>query len=217
MSEITIALADAQYLIRVGLRHLLNGFDQFKVIGEASNEKGLLELLEKEPVQVIILDHDQPGNFDCTIIKKIKAVSPDSNVLIVSADNEKQNIYSLVEDGVNSFLTKSCDEEEIINAIKATAKGEKFFCHKIINFILEKSFQKEDENCQPTSLTPREIEIVRLVAQGKIAKEIASQLNLSTHTVYTHRKKIMKKMDFKNASELVMYAISKGIVENPVG
>ena len=124
--------------------------------------------------------------------------------------------YSVVEDGVNSFLTKSCNEEEIINAVKATAKGEKFFCHKIINFILEKSFQKEDDNCEPTPLTPREIEIVRLVAQGKIAKEIASQLNLSTHTVYTHRKKIMKKLEFKHASDLVMYAISKGIVENPV-
>lgn len=217
MSEITIALADAQYLIRLGLRHLLEGLDQFKVVGEASNEKGLLELLKKNPAQVIILDHDQPGNFDCSIIKKIKNVSPSSNVLIVSADNEKQNIYSVVEDGVNSFLTKSCDEQEIINAVKATAKGEKFFCHKIINFILEKSFHKEEENCEPTPLTPREIEIVRLVAQGKIAKEIASQLNLSTHTVYTHRKKIMKKMEFKSASELVMYAIGKGIVENPVG
>ena len=217
MSEITIALADAQYLIRLGLRHLLDGMDEFKVIGEAKNEAQLLSLLKETPAQVVILDHNQPGSFDISITKKIKEASPTSNLLIISADDEKQNIYAVVEDGVNSFLTKTCDEGEIINAIKATAKGEKFFCHKIINFILEKSFHKEEENCEPTPLTPREIEIVRLVAQGKIAKEIASELNLSTHTVYTHRKKIMKKLEFKNASDLVMYAISKGIVENSIG
>ena len=216
MSEITIALADAQYLIRIGLRHLLEGKELFNIIGEANNENQLLDLLKETPAQVVILDHDQPGSFDISIIKKIKEVAPHSNILIISADNEKENIYAVVEDGVNSFLTKCCDEGEIINAIKATAKGEKFFCHKIINFILEKSFHKEEINCEPTPLTPREIEIVRLVAQGKIAKEIGSLLNLSTHTVYTHRKKIMKKLEFKNASDLVMYAISKGIVENSV-
>ncbi|MEM6965044.1 MAG: response regulator transcription factor [Bacteroidota bacterium] len=109
-------------------------------------------------------------------------------------------------------MTKGCDEEEIINAIKATAKQERFFCNKILNFILEKSFAKSDDGTT-TPLTTREIEIVRLVVEGKIAKEIADELNLSTHTIYTHRKNIMNKLELKSTSELVLYAVEKGFVK----
>ena len=184
MSKTTIAIADAQYLIRVGLRHLIEGLEQFEIVGEASTEKMLLKLLENHSPDVVILDYHQSKSFDISSIEKIKTASPESKILVISGDNEKENIYNVVQSGVSSFLTKSCDEEEIINAIKATAKQEKFFCNKILNFILEKSFSKP-EDCSPIPLSPREIEIVRLVVDGKIAKEIASQLNLSTHTIYT--------------------------------
>ena len=84
------------------------------------------------------------------------------------------------------------------------------YCTNVLNHLLEKSFPKDD--CSPVPLTPREIEIVRLVASGLIAKEIASELNLSTHTVYTHRKNIMKKLKFGTTSELVLYAVNEGII-----
>jgi DNA-binding NarL/FixJ family response regulator len=214
MSKITIAIADAQYLIRVGLRHLIEEFEQFEIIGEAGSEKELLNLLENHTPDIVILDYQQPENFDISSISKIKTVSPTSRILVISGDNEKENIYNVVQNGVSSFLTKGCDEEEIINAIKATAKKEKFFCNKILNFILEKSFSKPKDCCIP--LSPREIEVVRLVVDGKIAKEIASQLNLSTHTIYTHRKNIMNKLELKSTSELVLYAVEKGIAKSPV-
>lgn len=216
MSKITIAIADAQYLIRVGLRSLIEEFEQFEIVGDADSEKSLLKLIEEKSPQVVILDYQQQrAQFSIDSITKIKTISPTSNILIISGDNDRQQIYKVVENGISSFLTKTCDEEEIINAIKATAKQEKFFCNKILNFILEKSFAKEDD-CTPTPLTPREIQIVRLVAEGKIAKEIASLLNLSTHTIYTHRKNIMNKLELKSASELVLYAVEKGIVKSPI-
>ncbi|MFT6320823.1 MAG: DNA-binding NarL/FixJ family response regulator [Granulosicoccus sp.] len=215
MSKTTIAIADAQYLIRVGLRHLIEQFEQFKIVGEAGCEKDLIKILENHAPNVVILDYQQPNNFDISSIEKIKTISPESKILVISGDNEKENIFNVVQNGVSSFLTKSCDEEEIINAIKATAKQEKFFCNKILNFILEKSFAKP-EDCSPIPLSTREIEIVRLVVDGKIAKEIASQLNLSTHTIYTHRKNIMNKLELKSTSELVLYALEKGIVKSPV-
>lgn len=215
MSKISIALADAQYLIRVGLRSLIEEFDQFEIIGEAAEEEQLLKIVEEKIPDVVILDYQQTAaKFNIDSIAKIKSISPKSNILIISGDNDRQTIYKVVESGISSFLTKTCDEEEIINAIKATAKQEKFFCNKILNFILEKSFAKPDD-CSPTSLTPREIQIVRLVVDGKIAKEIASELNLSTHTIYTHRKNIMNKLELKSASELVLYALEKGIVKSP--
>jgi len=200
MSKTTIAIADSQYLIRVGLRSLIEEFEQFEIVGEASTEKMLLRVLEHHSPDVVIMDYKQPNYFDISTIEKIKTASPESKILVISGDNEKENIYNVVQNGVSSFLTKSCDEEEIINAIKATAKHEKFFCNKILNFILEKSFSKP-EDCSPIPLSPREIEIVRLVVDGKIAKEIASELNLSTHTIYTHRKNIMNKLELKSTSE----------------
>jgi len=215
MSKTTIAIADAQYLIRVGLRHLIEQFEQFEIVGEAGCEKELIKILKNHSPRVVILDYQQPKNFDISSIEKIKSTSPESKILVISGDNEKENIFNVVQNGVSSFLTKSCDEEEIINAIKATAKQEKFFCNKILNFILEKSFAKP-EDCSPIPLSTREIEIVRLVVDGKIAKEIASQLNLSTHTIYTHRKNIMNKLELKSTSELVLYALEKGIVKSPV-
>lgn len=215
MGVISIVLADSQYLIRLGLKNLIRSLPGFSIKTETSNESELLLFLKREKADVIILDYNQPGSFDIGTIKKVNKIAPESNFLIISADNNKSNIYEVLELGVNSFLTKQCDEDEILNAIKATAKGDKFFCNNVLNYILEKSFSPEIEgDCSPTPLTFREIQIVKLIVAGKIAKEIANNLNLSTHTVYTHRKNIMKKLELNSTSELVIYAINHGIVEN---
>jgi DNA-binding NarL/FixJ family response regulator len=213
MQPISVILADSQFLIRLGLKHLLSGQENVNIVGEVTKESQLVRVLEENPAQVVILDYNQPDNFSLQTIFKIKGISPDTNILIVSADDDKESVYQVLESGINSFLTKSCDDKEILDAVQATAKGEKFFCTRVLDYLLEKSFARPDENCKPTPLTPREIEIVRLVAQGLIAKEIAGVLSLSTHTVYTHRKNIMKKLKLSTSSELVLYAVNNGIVE----
>jgi len=210
----SIVVADAQYLIRLGLKNLIRNSMDFKVVGEASCEEDLLNILSSKKVNVVILDYNQPKSFEVGSIQRIKKFSPNTNILIISSDNTRNNIYEILELGVSGFLTKQCEEEEIQNAIKATAKGEKFFCNNVLNYILEKSFSAEEEgDCSPTPLTFREIQVVKLVATGKIAKEIASDLNLSIHTVYTHRKNIMRKLELSSTSELVIYAINHGIIE----
>ncbi len=213
MRQTSIVIADSQYLIRYGLKKMIRNLGGYNIVGEAQNETDLVSLLHKNKADIILLDYNQPGNFEIGTIKKILKISPNSNILIISADNSKSNIFEVLELGVNSFLTKLCEEEEIQNAIKATAKGEKFFCNNVLNFILEKSFSPENfDDCSPTPLTFREIQIVKLVAAGKIAKEIAADLDLSIHTIYTHRKKIMRKLELNSTSELVIYAINHGII-----
>lgn len=211
MQPISILIADSQYLIRFGLKALLSSVESFNVIGEVTDEEELMEQLPALKPQVLILDYNQPEYFSTDTIVKIKQVAPASNILIISGDAQRYGIYQVLEYGVNSYLTKHCGEDEIIDAVKATAKGEKFFCNNVLNYILEKSFPR-DSDCSPTPLSPREIEVVRLVASGMIAKEIAGELNLSTHTIYTHRKNIMKKLNIGSASELVLYAVNNGIV-----
>lgn len=215
MQEISILLADSQYLIRQGLRHVLSRRPNFRVLGEAESEEDLMEALLLHRPNLLIFDYNQPRYFSADSVQKIKSIYPGLKILVISADSDRGNIYQVLENGINSFLTKTCGEDEIIDAVKATMKGEKFFCTKVLDYLLEKSFGKapEYEDCSPTVLTPREIEIVHLTAKGLIAKEIANELCLSTHTVYTHRKNIMKKLKVNSASELVLYAVNNGLLE----
>jgi DNA-binding NarL/FixJ family response regulator len=210
MRTISIAIADAHSLARLGLRHLLSAMPDFKVVAESVNEQHLLAVVRDFMPDVVTLDYQQPGYFSIGTIRQIRKLSPHSNILVLSADEDKKNIYQVLEEGVGGFLTKQCGEQEIVNALRATADGEKFYCTSIVNHLLEKSFSKREGS--PAVLSSRETEIVRLAASGLIAKEIADQLNLSTHTVYTHRKNIMKKLNIGSASELVRYAISEGII-----
>lgn len=222
MDAISIVIADAQHLIRAGLRHLVSEDSRFRVIGEASNEEELQQKLSALRPDVLILDYSQEGAFSIGSIDRLKENYPEVRIMIMSDDDEKERIYKVLQLGVNGFLTKGCGEEEVFDAIKATAKGEKLFCTRVLDYLLEKSFpdapkspaEREDVSCGPTPLSPREIEIVRLIARGLIAKEIASELNLSTHTIYTHRKNIMKKLNISSASELVLYAVKIGIVSS---
>ena len=210
MKDVSIIIADSQYLIRVGLRHILQRQPLCNIVGEVTNEAQLFEAIKEQKPDVVVLDYNQPGSFSTQTIDKINQAFPTVKLLVISSDNNKRKIYRVLENGVNSYLSKQCDEKEIVDAIYATSKNEKYYCTNVLNHLLEKSFPKED--CTPIPLSPREIEIVKLVARGLIAKEIASELNLSTHTIYTHRKNIMKKLKINSTSELVLYAVNEGII-----
>ncbi|MBI5914904.1 MAG: response regulator transcription factor [Bacteroidetes bacterium] len=211
MKKTSVILADAQYLARVGMRHILSTIPSCEVVAEVTSEGQLLGKLRSLQPEIVVLDYNQPGRFTTETIAKVRDAAPLSRMLIISGDEDKKTIYQVLESGVNSFLSKQCGEKEIVDAVLATANNEKFYCTNVLNHLLEKSFPKEAD-CTPTPLSPREIEIVRLVATGLIAKEIAGKLNLSTHTVYTHRKNIMKKLQFGTTSELVLYAVNEGWV-----
>lgn len=212
MIRISIAIADSQYLIRVGLRKLLDDRPDCLVIAEAANEQQLFQKLANERPNVVVIDYNQPGKFSLDTIGRLKREYPGVRVLVISGDEDKKKIFQVLENGINSYLSKQCDEKEIIDAVYATSRNEKYFCSNVLNHLLERSFPKD--NCAPLPLSAREIEIVRLVAGGLIAKEIASELNLSTHTIYTHRKNIMKKLKIGTTSELVLYAVNEGLLEN---
>ena len=217
MEPSRIAIADAQYLTRVGLRHILSSATGLVIAGESSNDLELMAMLNQEPVDVVIMDYNQPGRFSPETIARLRALDDSPAVVVISEDNDKSRIFSVLEAGVGCFLTRECDDEEILDAIKAALRGDKFFCTKILDFLIEESLGKaprrHPSGCGATPLSPREVEIVRLVAKGMVAKEIAMELHLSTHTVYTHRKNIMRKLDLAATSELVRYALDQGWVD----
>ena len=211
--KIQIAVADAQTLCRVGLCQVLGRAPEIEIAGEAVDSQDLLDLVEEKKIDVVVVDYNQPQYFDQTIAQRIKSVSPETHILVISSDNRKERIYRVLEDGVNSFLTKQCDENEILDAIKATAKGEKFYCHKILDLIIERSFPSKSKDCGATPLSAREKEILTLVAKGMVAKEIAAELHISPHTIYTHRKNILRKLNLTSPTEMIVYALEQGLID----
>lgn len=213
MNKPSVVIADAQYLIRFALRQLLENRSQCVVVDEVADEEELLQAVVHHQPDLVVLDYDQQDSFQLETIQRVQQAMPGIRFLIISADENKSSIYQALERGVHSFLTKNCDETEIIDAVGATLKGEKFYCSQIIDYLLEKSFARQQPSLSSSPLTPREIQIVQLIAKGFVAKEISKHLNLSTHTVYTHRKNIMRKLDLNSSSELVLYAVQKGLVK----
>ena len=208
-----IFIADSQFLIRFGLKTVLSEIPNVEVVGEATDEEELIYGLMETPADIVIIDYNEDG-FSLNTIKKIRQIKADLKLIIISTDEERSNIFQVLEDGINAFLTKSCGQHEIQDALHAAQTDGKYFCSKVLDYLIERSLGKSNPSKENTKqLTPREIEIVQLVAKGLIAKEIAALLHLSTHTIYTHRKKIMKKLALKSSSELFMYAVQNGLVD----
>lgn len=210
---ITVLIADAHFLVRVGLRCMLANQAGVRIVGEAGSEQKLLVELEKHRPDMLIIDYNAPRYFGAEIIATLSALYPEMRILAISDDEDKHSILRVLDNGVLSFLTKSCDEQEIADAVRATIKGDKFFCSKILDVLLEKSLGRNVATCAPSPLSAREVEIVQLVVKGYIAREIADILHLSPHTVYTHRKNIMKKLQLQSPAELTLYALQNGIIE----
>ncbi|MCB9032523.1 MAG: response regulator transcription factor [Chitinophagales bacterium] len=211
--KINILIADTQILVREGLKCLLSKYKNIAVIAEVSNSKDLILSSKKLQPDVIMFDYWHPTAFDIDDITLVKNVSPKSQFVVISADNSKQNVLKVIEKGVLSYLTKECDEEEIIGSIRAVLKKEKYLCHKVIDIIIDKHTHQGEDICKAFNLSSRETEIIKLTAKGWDAKTIAEHLFLSTHTIYTHKKNIMKKLDINTTSEMIVYAIQNGLAE----
>ena len=198
MTKVKVAISDAQFIIRLGIQEVLKMDDQFECIGECANSTELRKLIQSKSPDIITIDYAQTGSFSLDDLKFLKENSPNTKVLVISDDVAKKGIATL--------------RLEILNALIATAKTEKFICHKIIEVIIDKKASPlKDDNCKKSQLSYRELEIIQLTAKGLSAKEIANHLFLSLHTVYTHKKNIMKKLRINSSPEIILYAINKGI------
>lgn len=212
-SKIGIVIADTQYIAREGLKSILSGTPDVEILAEAADSADMLQKIKKHKPAVVIIDYNNEGFYEASNVAEIKKAWPKANVLVISSDHNRDNIFQVLEYGVKNFLTKDCDKAEIIEAIRASARGEKFFCHKIVDLILEKHLRKNEANCEPTLLSVRENEVIALIAGGLTNKQIGTKLNLSPHTISTHRKNIMRKLRVNTVSEITMYAFRLGLVK----
>jgi DNA-binding NarL/FixJ family response regulator len=208
---LNILHANANVLMANGLNAILTKGDGIDFIKNAADEQCLFASLEEEDYDLVVIDPlSSSERFTVATTLKLKERYPNKKVLIISEIHSPQNVLQVLEKGVQGYLTRQCGTAEITQAIFAIAKGEKFYCNKVIDIALNKKF--DADNCEPTSLTERENEITALIASGLTNKEIGEKLHLSHHTVHTHRKNVLKKLGIKSVSELTIYAMSVGLI-----
>jgi DNA-binding NarL/FixJ family response regulator len=204
---INVLIADNQLLTSEGITALLTTVKDIEVAGKASTDDELEGLVNELKPEVIIIDHDYNNHFD---IQKLILKFPETGILILSNRQQRDEIIAFKNLGIINYLFKECTRDELIKAVYATVKGEQFYCKTTLKTL----YGENTPLAKPEGLallTPREIEIVHLVADGLTNKEIADKLFLSYHTIKTHRKNIIKKLgfSFKNAAELV------SLISNP--
>jgi DNA-binding NarL/FixJ family response regulator len=210
-----VILADSNELIRIGLRTVLN-LHKIQIVGEARNNSELLELVSNFDADIILIDYTT-GGFDIDVIPAVALKKPKIGIVAITPEQSAQTLVAALRGGVKSYVKKDCDVTEIVDSIKETAKGNKFFCGQILETIHAASIDVDDLEfehftCGPVSISERENEIIKRIAEGQTNQQIAEMLFLSNHTVNTHRKNIMSKLGVKNTAGIVMYAVKTNLV-----
>jgi len=216
MDKIRILLADDHPLIRCGIATLLQSYKDFEIVGEAQDGEEAVEKTKVLKPDVLIIDLSMPKLSGIEATGIITKKHPDVKVLVLTMHENEEYVYQILKSGAGGYVLKSAGKEELSAAIRAVAKGEKFFSPRVSEIMAE-SYVRRREGGETSSkvemipLTRREKEILRLVVTGLTNQQIADQLCISPRTVDTHRTNIMQKLDIHDVANLVRYAIEHGM------
>jgi two-component system response regulator NreC len=215
MKKISILLGDDHSLLRCGLRLLLEQQNDFVVVAEAEDGRKAVALAASSNPDVAVLDVGMPNLNGIEAAKQITARDGKTAVVILSMHHDESYILRALNAGARSYLLKDSAQSDLVAAIRAVAQGKSFFSPAVSKILLEDYVRKLKRSGAEDSydlLTPREREILQLVAEGKSNKDIAGVLHLSVYTVETHRANLMEKLNLKSVPELILYAVRKGVV-----
>jgi DNA-binding NarL/FixJ family response regulator len=212
VQKIRITIADSHFLSRKGLAVVLKENSDFVLLAEALSTSDLINQAKFYTPDLIIIDYTS-ASYSLDGLSQIVKKYPTARFLAITDVQTNTVISKALKTGVTSHLLKDCDQDEIIEAIYKTAKGEQFMCGKIVNGILDqKSANSIEYSCDGLNISEREMEIIKLIAEGLSNKEVADKLFLSTHTVTTHRKNIMNKLGVNNTAGLVLFAVRENLI-----
>ncbi len=215
MNEIRVLLADDHTLMRAGLRVLLERQPDIAVVGEAEDGRETVKLVEALQPDVVVLDIAMPNLNGIEATRQIVAKNPRTSVVILSMHSDESYILRSLKAGARAYLLKDSAEADLIRAIHAVREGKSFFSPAVGKALVEDYVRQLKELGDEDSfdlLTPREREILQLVAEGQSNKDVANLLNLSVYTVETHRAHILQKLGLHTVPDLILYAVRKGII-----
>jgi DNA-binding NarL/FixJ family response regulator len=206
-----VVIADDHGIVRSGIRLLLERQDDIEVVAEAADGIEARDVVIRERPDLAILDVKMPGLTGLQATREIKAQAPEVSILILSMHDDERYLFEALKAGASGYVLKSQADTDLLAAIRSVRRGEPFLSpsaqQALIRDVLERGEQAESE------LTPREEEIVKMVAEANTSREIAQMLHLSEKTVENHRANAMKKLGMRDRVELVRYAIRQGLIE----
>lgn len=208
---IKLLVADDHPMIRYGLKQIISEHQDMVVSGEADSGKQILDLLKKNEYDIMILDISLPDINGVEIIKKLRHSKYKIPILVLSALPEDQYAVRIIKAGASGFINKMAVSEQLINAIRKILAGGYYVSPALSEKLISVLKNDNEENIHE-KLSPREFEIMCLIAGGSTVKNIADKLFLSIPTVYTYRKRILEKMDMQSDPEIIQYCIKEGLV-----
>jgi len=212
---IRIILADDHAVMRRGLRLVLEQEKDFEVVGEANDGRGAVDLAEAARPDIAVLDITMPNLNGIEAAHQISAKQLGVSIIILSMHADEAFVLRSLKAGARGYLLKESAEGDLINAIRLVSEGKSFFSPIVSRMLVEDYVrQLRDKGVEDSYelLTPRERELLQLIAEGKSNKDIANMLNLSLYTVETHRSNILAKLNLHTVPELILYAVRKGVI-----
>jgi two-component system response regulator NreC len=211
--SIKIMVVDEHRILREGLSTLIAKQQDMEIIGEATDGREALELLKKLSPDLILMDVTMPNLNGIEATRKIKSKNPEIEIIALSLHSDRRYVLGMIDAGASGYLLKECAFEELVRAINTVMSKKKYLSPGISDILIEEYVKKTTQE-KPTiysKLTPREREILQLIAEGKNTKEIARYLFISVKTVETHRRHIKKKLKVQSVAELTKIAIREGL------
>ena len=210
-----ILIADDLEVARSGIRSLLETHPGWEVCGEARDGREAVECANKMKPDLVLLDIGMPSLNGLDAARQILASCPETRILILTMHDTEQVVREVLAVGARGFLLKSDAGRDLVAAVEALQCHRTFFTTKVAQMVLEGYLHPDDGSDRPDRhiLTPREREVIQLLAEGKTTKEVAVTLNLSVKTAETHRTNLMRKLDLHSVADLTLYAVRNSIVQ----
>jgi DNA-binding NarL/FixJ family response regulator len=213
---ICVLLAEDHTIVRKGLRALLDSEVDIEVVGEAQDGREAVQMVDRLHPNVVLMDISMPGLNGLEATRQIVAQFSDVRVLVLTRHVNEEYIYQILQAGASGYVVKRAAPTELVLAIHAVYRGDTFLSPSIAGKVIEEYIRKVDKVVSSEDsydrLTPREREVLQLIAEGHTSPEIAEMLHLSVKTVGHHRTSLMNKLDIHSTAELTQYAIRKGVI-----
>jgi len=215
MRKIRILLADDHKLMRSGLKALIEQQSDLTVVGEADDGRQAVALAASLKPDLLVMDIGMPNLNGIEAALQITQAHPETAIVMLSMHSDESYVLRALKSGAKGYLLKDSAESDLIRAVHAVAGGKSFFSPAVSKVLLDDYVRKLRRSGTEDAydlLTPREREILQLVAEGKSNKDVANLLNLSVYTIETHRSNLMEKLNLRGVPELILYAVRKGII-----
>ncbi len=218
MARIRILLADDHTLFRQGVKTLLSAESDMEVVGEAGDGIGAADKTVELKPDVVLLDIGMPGPGSFETARQIKRARPETRVLFLTMYDDEDYLVESMEVGASGYVLKDSPATQLVAAVRDVCRGGSYLSPRMLSQLVDDfrtRVQTTDRMPRFATLTPREKEVLKMLAEGNSVKEVACQLNLSVKTIEAHKFNLMRKLDIHNKAQLVQYAIQKKVIKLP--